>query len=299
MTIAVTTPSGHVGSFLSRTLVRAGVRPLLLPHRVDSVVPDLRPYVDVVPVDLTDADSVLEATAGVEALYAVVPPPSSPDPLASYAEVGEHLAAAVTRHRIRRTVFQSSVGAELRHGAGEIDGLASVEEALDRSTAAAGLDVVHLRCGFFYTNLLFQLDDLRNGTVPTVWPTDHAMAWVAPRDIAEVAASYLLRPDWSGRHVRAVHGPADLSWDDVMRTLSELTGHPVEATRISDDAMRGALAGAGMSEQQVEAMVGMSIGLRDGFTPEQRRDPTTTTETTFRAWAHDELLPALAGPVTE
>ena len=38
------------------------------------------------------------------------------------------------------------------------------------------------------------------------------MAWVAPRDIAEVAVTRLLSDAWSGRCVQAVHGPADLTW---------------------------------------------------------------------------------------
>ena len=53
------------------------------------------------------------------------------------------VARAVAENAIPRTVFQSSVGAELRHGAGEIDGLAGTEVALD----ALDVSVVHLRCG--------------------------------------------------------------------------------------------------------------------------------------------------------
>jgi hypothetical protein len=44
-------------------------------------------------------------------------------------------------------------------------------------------------------------------------------SWVAPADIAAVAASLLLRADWSGRRVRAVHGPRDLSWDDALAVV--------------------------------------------------------------------------------
>src|SRR3712207_8934011 len=47
------------------------------------------------------------------------------------------------------TLFRSG-GAELRSGAGEIDGLAATEQALD----ATGASVLHLRCGMFFTNLL-------------------------------------------------------------------------------------------------------------------------------------------------
>ena len=288
-TIAVTTPTGSVGRHVVRALLRAGVRPRLLLRDPDRLEPAVRDRVDAVVVDQADGDAVLAATAGVDALYWVNPPTDAADPVAAYATMGEHVARAVTEHAISRTVFQSSVGAELRQGAGEIDGLAATEERLD----ATGASVTHLRCGFFFTNLVLQVDALRAGVVPVVLPVDHRMPWVAPRDIAEVAAARLLSPDWSGRLVHAVHGPADLSWAEALAIVSETTGHRVRAERVDDDAMREMLAGVGLGPAQVDALLGMSTGLRDGFVPEQPRDVTTTTPTTLAAWCADELRPLL------
>jgi hypothetical protein len=39
--------------------------------------------------------------------------------------------------------------------------------------------------------------------------------------------------------------------------------------------------------------MGMSTGLREGFTPEQPRTAATTTPTTLAAWCQDELRPLL------
>lgn len=214
----------------------------------------------------------------------------SSDPLADYERFGVSIANAMARSGVTRVVLQSSVGAELRHGAGEIDGLARVEELLDDTDAS----VVHLRCGFFYSNLTLQVDQLRIGEVPVVLPTGQPMAWVAPADIAQVATSWLLRTDWSGRHVQGVHGPQDLSWDNALAIVTQATGHTVRALRVSDDDMRAGLGNVGMSEKQVEAILGMSTGMRDGFVPEQKRDATTTTPTTLAAWSYDVLSPILA-----
>jgi hypothetical protein len=57
--------------------------------------------------------------------------------------------------------------------------------------------------------------------------------------------------------------------------------------------MREMLQGAGMSDAQLEAVVGMSTGLRDDFSPEQPRNVHTTTPTTLAAWAYDVLRPQL------
>jgi uncharacterized protein YbjT (DUF2867 family) len=106
----------------------------------------------------------------------VDPSTAAADPPAEYARFGIAVARAVRENAIPRTVFQSSVGAEKRHGAGEIDGLADTEVRLDD----VGASVLHLRCGFFFSNLLLQLRAIRAGVVPIVLPVDQPMSWVAP-----------------------------------------------------------------------------------------------------------------------
>jgi uncharacterized protein YbjT (DUF2867 family) len=291
MVIAVTTPTGNVGRHVVAGLVRAGVRPRVLlrdPSRLEPAIADL---VDPVAVDQRDDAAVLAATEGVDALYWVSPTTWSGDPVAEHARMGGIAARAVRANGVRRVVFQSSVGAERRSGAGEIDGLARTEEALD----GTGADVVHLRCGYFTTNLLHELDAIRAGVLRVVLPVDRPMPWVAPRDVADVAVGRLLNPHWSGPVVQAVHGPADLTWQEAAAVVADVCRRPLRVERIPDDSLRRDLADAGMGPELVEAVLGMSTGMRDDFTPEQPRDATTTTPTTLGAWVLDALRPALDG----
>lgn len=203
MRIAVTTPTGNVGHHVVAMLVRAGVRPLVLVRDPGRLEPALRGKVDAVAVDQYDDEAVVVAVADVDALYWVDPTTGGDTPLADYERATASVSRAVRENDIARTVFQSSIGAEKRHGAGEIDGLARTEVALDTISAA----VTHLRCGFFFTNLELQLDAVRAGTIPVVLPLDQPLPWVAPRDIAEVAVTRLLSTEWSGRHVQASTAP--------------------------------------------------------------------------------------------
>lgn len=289
MRIAVTTPQGHVGAHLTRMLIRAGLRPILLARNPERIPRELLAYVEVAAADSTDARQVVAATRGVDAIYWVDPTPVSDDPLGEYAAATRSIVEAVAANDIRRVVFQSSVGAERRHGAGEIDGLAATEVALD----ALDVDVTHLRCGYFFTNLLLDLDAVRSGVVRTVLPLDQRLSWVAPRDIAEAAALTLLSDGWSGHRVQAVHGPRDLSWRDAAEILARVLRRPVRAERIADAEQREGLLAAGMPEGLAEAVLGMSTGLRDGFRPEQARTPVTTTPTSLESWVLEELEPAL------
>ncbi|MET9699355.1 NAD(P)H-binding protein [Streptomyces sp. NPDC006529] len=294
MQIAVTTPTGNVGRHVVTTLIRAGIRPRVLLRDPGRLAPGIRGEVDAVRVDQYDPEAVAAATRAVDALFWVDPTTGSQDPLADYARATAAVVRAVRENCIGRVVFQSSIGAEKRHGAGEIDGLAHTETALDAAAADTGTDVTHLRCGYFFTNLELQLDALRTGTLPVILPLDQPMAWVAPRDIAEVAATRLLSPGWSGRTVQAVHGPADLTWEQVADILTTATGRPIGVERITDEAMRTRLRGTGMTDGLVEAVMGMSTGLREGFVPEQRRTVRTTTPTSLAAWAHAHLRHRLA-----
>ncbi|MCS3844584.1 NAD(P)H-binding protein [Microbacterium sp. AK031] len=285
MRIAVTTPNGNVGHHLTRMLVRAGIRPLLLTRDPEQISPELIPYVDVARADSQNADEVADATRGVNAIYWVDPSVMSEDSLADYARATEALMRAVAENGIGRVVFQSSVGAEKRHGAGEIDGLAATEVALD----GLDIDVTHLRCGYFFTNLLLDIESLKSGRLQTVLPIDAPMAWVAPRDIAEVAALTLLNREWAGHRVQAVHGPEDLSWSQVAGILTQELGRDVTVERIADEEMLQQYVDAGMPAAMADAVLGMSTGLRDDFTPEQERSVVTTTPTTLRAWVREEL----------
>lgn len=290
MTVAVTTPTGSVGRPLVAALLRAGVRPRVLvrdPRHLDSAVLE---QVDVITVDLLDREAVVAATRGVSALYWVDPPTDGPDPVADHARCGATAAHAVAVNGIDRTVFQSSVGAEKRYGAGEIDGLARTEVALDRT----GAPVLHLRCGYFFSNLLFQLAAIRDGVLPISVPVDHPMPWVAPVDIAQVAALRLIGPAWTGRQVQAVHGPADLTWAQVAALIGDVTGRAVRAEQVPDEDMRSMMAAGGMAQTRIDAMMGMSIGLRAGFLPEQPRTAISTTPTGLAGWIHATLVPALA-----
>lgn len=138
-----------------RLLIQAGVRPTLLARQPARLDPATSERADVVEADLGDAAAVVRATRDADALFWVEPQTADPGayPVAWYARLGATAARAVTQNGIGRTVFLSSIGAEMRSGAGEIDGLARTEERLD----ATGASVLHLRCGMFFTYLLWEL----------------------------------------------------------------------------------------------------------------------------------------------
>jgi NAD(P)H dehydrogenase (quinone) len=132
-----------------------------------------------------------------------------------------------------------------------------IEKRLDAAREDSGSALLHLRCGYFMTNLLFDLDGLRAGRLATTRPLEEPMPWVDPLDIATAAAMRLLAQDWTGRHVQAVHGPAHLTWTEAAAVLSTATGLTIDALQITRDEERADLRQAGMSEVAVEGIIGM------------------------------------------
>ncbi|MGW2672403.1 NmrA family NAD(P)-binding protein [Streptomyces sp. NPDC001272] len=289
MTIVVTTPTGHVGSRVVRLLFQAGVRPRVLVRDPARLGEETRERADVCQGDLTDAGFVREAVAGVRSVFWVDPTPhTTADPVSVSLATAAPLVSAARAGDVGRVVLLSSIGAEKRHGVGHIDALAGIEEELD----ATGVDVLHLRCAYFFTNLLLDLDGLRRGVLSTAFDPGHRMPWVDPRDIGDVVAARLLNDGWRGRVVQAVHGPEDLTFEQVARILTEALGRSVRLEPVGDDAVRKALRTAGLPPSAVEGIVGMTAGSRD-LVPEQPRDALTTTPTRLAGWAHAELRPLL------
>ncbi|WP_433334731.1 NAD(P)H-binding protein [Spirillospora sp. CA-294931] len=289
MAIVVTTPTGHVGSRVVRLLLQAGVRPRVLardPGRLDGAT---RERVDARRGDLTDAAFVREAVAGARTVFWVDPTPHSAEhPIETSQRTASALIEAARAGDVARVVLLSSVGAERRQGVGHIDALGWIEEQLD----ATGADTLHLRCGYFFTNLLLDLDGLARGELTTSVSPGMPMPWVDPRDIGDIVAARLLNDAWSGRVVQAVHGPEDLTFEQVTEILTEALGRPVRLKSVGDDDVRAALRSAGLAPGAVEGIVGMTAGSRD-VVPEQPRDVVTTTPTTLASWAYAHLRPAL------
>jgi len=125
----------------------------LLLRNPDRLDVELRDHVELAVGDQRDRDYILEATRGVDSVFWVHPDDwSLPDPNADAERTGKSLAKAMRQNRIARVVFQSSIGAELRHAAAFIDGLARIEEHLDAAREDSGSALLHLRCGYFMTN---------------------------------------------------------------------------------------------------------------------------------------------------
>jgi len=189
----------------------------------------------------------------------------------------------------------SSVGAHLDSGAGPISGLHDVEEILND----AADNMTHLRPGFFFENLIWQQDSMRQwGRISLPISGSRRYPMIASRDIGHVAAMRLASGDWSGRTVQELHGPADLSFDDVAGILSQILGRHIVYVQCSPQEMHQTLIETGMSENAADSLLEMYDAVETGkLHTIQPRSTQTNTPTTLAMFAQYILEPMFAQPV--
>ncbi|MDQ0045781.1 ergot alkaloid biosynthesis protein [Paenibacillus polymyxa] len=88
------------------------------------------------------------------------------------------------------------------------------------------------------------------------------VGFVAAEDIAEVALRALIDEDAHNTE-HMITGPDSLSYDDVSRMISEVTGRKVIHKSISDDELTRSWLAAGISKDYAEIMTGLDRKIRE------------------------------------
>jgi uncharacterized protein YbjT (DUF2867 family) len=298
MKIAVTTPTGHVGSAVADFLLDFGsdVQVRLLGRRPDKLTDFIQRGAETVVGAQDDVDYLCRATQGVDALFWATPPGYGSDDLRAYQNrLGEVAAQAIQTNNISRVVNLSSIGADLASGTGPIAGLHDVEELINRT----GCNVTHLRPGFFFENLLWQLDSIHNwGRISLPLSNSTRYPMIATRDIGRFAASRLANSTWSGQTVQELHGPAELSFREVAEALTQVLGRKIVCIKCDNQEMRDILLKSAMSENATDLILEMYDAVEAGrLRTLQPHSRTTTTTTTLYDFARDVILPLVIAPV--
>ncbi len=292
MRIAITTPSGHIGGAVTHYVLEAGADVRLLGRRPEKLKQFADRGAKVVRGSQDDLDFVKWMTYEVDALLWVTPPGYGSDDVRAFQNRLAVVAAQVIReNRIPRVVNISSIGGHLGSGVGPINGLHDVERLLD----AEAKNVLHLRPGFFFENFLWQIEEIRSRRricLPLSPSRQYPM--LATRDVARVAADWLLDTRWSGRCIQELHGPVDLSFDAAALAISEGLGRTIGYVKLDKPQARASMIKGGMSENAADLMLELYDAVETGrLKATEPRSPQTTTATTLAEFAREVMTPML------
>lgn len=290
--LVVTTPTGQVGGQVLARLMAAGESVRVVARDRKRLGPGLADQVDVVEGSHRDPAILRRALDGAEGLFWAIPPDfTAPDARELYLSFTRPLAEILPGSSVRRVVMLSTGGRGWPGEAGAIGAAHRAEELLE----STGVALRSLWCGSFMDNMLRQVDSLRDRGV-FVYPTagDVAMPVCATEDIAATGARLLRDRSWTGQGGVGVHGPRDLTLNEMAEILSRSLGRPIRYEQVPGPAYKAALLGFGASEGMAQAMVEMFAAITDGLYARDARTPESTTPTTFEAWAEAHLKPLLA-----
>jgi uncharacterized protein YbjT (DUF2867 family) len=278
--------TGNVGCKLVQILLskKQGVR------AVGRSLEKLQPLVDLgaEPVlgDATDQAFLTEALTGADMVFAMIPPSYAATDFRAYQNAfGGTTAAAITASGVTHVVNLSSHGAHLSEKTGPIMGLRDQEQRLNDLD---GVHVMHLRPTFFMENLLMNIPMIKRlGINGSHIKGDHPFAMIATQDIAQAAADHMMRRDFSGKMVRELFGPRDITMVEATGIIGEKIGLPdLKYIFFSEEEYVNSLLEAGLSADLAHLLAEMSTGINDSlFACGQKRTAENTTTTGFDTFA--------------
>lgn len=288
--IVITTPTGQIGRQVLDALLD-GERPVRVIARDPSrLSARARERVDIVPGSHGDRDVVMEAFAGADSVFWLVPPDSWTDSVEGhYLNWTRPACEAITRHGVKRVVAVSTMGTGIEKNAGHLT--ASV--AKDELITSTGVSFRALRAATFMENLLGQVEAIRNqGTffLPSV--ADRVLATTATRDIAATAVRLLLDDSWSGQDGVPLVSPDRISPDDMAQIMSEVLERPVRFQQVPLNAYKETALNRGASEAWAQGLVDMAAAQIDGAYDAEHHS-AQPSPTGFRQWCEEVLRPAV------
>jgi uncharacterized protein YbjT (DUF2867 family) len=270
----VTGATGNVGRPLVAALVAAGapVTAVARGAAPDSVPPGVRPY----RADLTDPESLRPVLDGAEGLFL------HDGGAAAHLVRPAGILDAAKAGGVGRVVLLSSQGVVTRPQSASHGGTAkSFEDAVRES----GLDWTILRPGGFASNAYAWAESIRAARTAAAPFADVGLPVVDPSDIAEVAATALLRDGHAGR-VYELTGPALSTPRERAEAIADALGEPVRFVEQTPEEAR-----AQMLHFMPEPVVDTTLAILGSPIPaEQRVSPDVEAvlgrpARTFAEWA--------------
>lgn len=291
MSILVTTPTGTVGSQIVDRLIEHQADVSVVARTPDALPARIHAHATVHRGDLEDAEALADAASGADAAFLLVPPNiQADDERAWQRQIGQSAVDAFQSAGVQRVVFLSSGGAQ-RDDLGPISGLGDVEELLK----GAFDHVVSLRAAYFMENFVGDLESIaQEGTMYGVYDPDTSFPAVATRDIADVAVQWLLDDDWSGHHIVGIHGPEDVTMEEVAEAVGNAFGREIHYEQVPSEAVKQQFMEMGASESVAENYREMTENLETYGTDyaAEERTEATTTPTSVDTFIEETLQPA-------
>lgn len=262
MKFVVTGSLGNISKPLATKLVAAG-------HEVTVVSsnPDRKKEIEALGAKaaigyVTDANFLSQSFTGADAVYTMIPPNFGASEWKKYiASVGEIYAEAIRISGVKNVVNLSSIGAHMQEGCGPVSGLYFSEKALN---GVPGLNVIHLRPGFFYSNFYANIGMIRHMGFMGGNYGQSNITLAHTNDIAEVAASKLQMLNFRGTSFQYIISD-EKTPGEIASTIGSAIGNPeLKWVDFPDEQNLNGMIQAGLPKEIAENYTEMGSAMRSG-----------------------------------
>lgn len=261
----VTGGAGNVSKPLTEILLSEGHEVIVVGRNPDNLTNLVKLGAKTAIGDLADVYFLSETFKGADGVYLMLPPSwDKPDLKKLGTDLGEVFSAAIKNANVKNAVFLSSYGAHRLEDAGAISGMGLTEVELNKLD---DVNVLNLRAGYFYTNLLLSLDNLKaNGVIGNMYDIPAGdFTVVDPQDIAEVAADALISQNFKGHSFKYVVSD-ESGTDEIASLIGHEIGIPdLKWTKFPAADFRNVLLSfgfvAGAADDYVEMFTTLDTGL--------------------------------------
>ena len=236
--------------------------------------------------NIRDVAFLSQVFTGADAVYTMVPPFFGVPNWKKYiAGIGEIYATAIKVAEVKNVVNLSSIGAHMPDGCGPVSGLYFVEQALNE---LRGVNVKHLRPGFFYTNFLANAGMAKHaGIIGGNYGEGATLTLVYPGDIADVAAEEMLNLDFKGKSIRYVVSD-EKTTEEVAAILGKAIGKPeLPWVNFKDEETVAGMIQAGVPQEIADNYAEMGGAIRSGEMISEflQNKPSAFGKTKLADWA--------------
>lgn len=263
MKYVITGGAGNISKPLALELLKAGHQVTVIGRSLDNLTALTAAGAVAAIGSVTDFDFLVKTFSGADAIYTMVPPTwDAADWKGHIGQQGENYAAAIEASGVKKVVNLSSIGAHMESGCGPVSGLYRVEKAYSRLT---GVDILHLRPGFFYTNFLANIGMIKHmNIIGGNYGNSSTLVLVHPTDIAVAAAKALTALDFSGHSIQYVVSD-EKTPTEIAAILGTAIGKPeLPWVDFTDEQNQGGMIQAGLSEEVAKNYTEMGAAVRSG-----------------------------------
>jgi uncharacterized protein YbjT (DUF2867 family) len=293
---AITGATGHSGRVAAEGLLAKGKKVRALGRSEERLKPLAALGAEPFVCDLTDAAALAQAFSGAEGVYAMVPPDMAAQNYRGLQDrATDALAKALTEAKVKYVVSLSSFGADKADKTGPVVGLHLREEKLN---AIAGLNVLHVRAGYFMENTLAQIGIIKSmGVAAGPLRAELELPMIATRDIGAFAAERLALLDFSGSQTQELLGERNVSMAEAAGIIGRAIGRPqLSYVRVPNEQVIEAFKQMGASESTAKSMIEMTEALNAGHMASlEKRTTQNSTPTSFEIFVKQEFAPQFLG----